>query len=261
MWSPAGQASDFSIRLARAAHGGPSRARNRGVELARQPWIAFLDADDTWEPDKLLLQWEAVCAQPDDVALVTTDWLRPGQPRIPHAGRPPRVYRDGVARLLWLNRFQTSTVLARRSTILEAGGFDPELDGVEDWDLWLRLSARGRWLHLPLPLVRYADSAGGVSKDLERVYRAGLSMLDRYRREGEPRIRRRITQRVLAWHHLRFAVAFSRVGDDELARGCLRAAWQPGRRWPAAWVAGTALLPFLLGRLQRRLAPLWRAGL
>lgn len=52
-------------------NGGPGLARNRGWELATQPWLAFLDADDAWHPRKIQLQWEFICANPK-AALVGT---------------------------------------------------------------------------------------------------------------------------------------------------------------------------------------------
>lgn len=251
------RAPGVGVRLLRMAHGGPSRARNRGIAATRQPWIAFLDADDTWEPEKLLRQWEVVCTQPDDLTFVSCDWLRPAAPsrRLPRSPSP-RLPFDPLQRFLWLNRCQTSTVLARRDAVLRAGGFRPELDGAEDWDLWLRLCALGRWAHLPQALVRYADSAGGVSKDLLRLYEATGRMLDGYRDgQGWPQIARLVRPRVVLWHHLRFAWAFRRLGDRTAARRCVRAAWRPGCRLPAAGVALTALLPFLIGRVCRRLTP------
>ena len=251
----AGPAVSGRARLCveRQPNGGPSRARNRGIELADQDWIAFLDADDTWEPDKLEHQWRALASHPQAV-LVSTGWRRPAVPRPARPVPPPRLEPDAAARVAWLNRFQTSTVLARREILLDAGLFAPEMDGLEDWDMWLRVVARGPWVHIPFPFVRYADTPGGVSKDTERAYRVGLERLQAYRSgRADSRAARSITERVLLWHHVRYAFAFHRLGQAGRRDRCLRAAWRRGQRLRCAEVAVRGLTPFLAGRVLARL--------
>ncbi len=249
------------VRVERQPNGGPSRARNRGIELARAPWIAFLDGDDLWEPDKLWHQWQAVAAHPDAV-VVSTSWRRPHVPRPDRAVPPARPQRHAVRQVAWLNRFQTSTVLAAREALRAAGPFDPAMDGLEDWDMWLRLVAQGQWVHIPFPLVLYADSPQGVSKNTDRAYRAGLRRLGEYRSGvGDPRIAAEVTPRLLTWHHLRFAFSFHRLGEADRRAECLRAAWRPGARLRCIDVAVRNILPFLAGRVlaRRRGAPSGRA--
>src|SRR5215470_13556316 len=73
--------TDASPRLAEAAGArvlrldrpGVSRARNAGIRAATQPWIAFLDADDRWQPGKLAAQWQAVERCPE-AGIVITDF-------------------------------------------------------------------------------------------------------------------------------------------------------------------------------------------
>ena len=241
------------LRVVRQENGGPSRARNRGIALAEQPWIAFLDADDLWEPDKLALQWRAVQRHPAAV-LVSTDWRRPGTPRPERPIPPARRQRRAARRVAWLNRFQTSTVLARRAVLVDAGLFAPEMDGLEDWDMWLRVVARGPWVHIPYPLVLYWDTPGGVSKDTRRAYRVGAERLTAYReRRADARVSGLVGDRLLLWHHLRFALAFWRLGDREMGRRALATAWRPGTRLATLGVALSAMGPYLWGRVRARL--------
>lgn len=241
------------LRVERQANGGPSRARNRGIALATAPWVAFLDGDDTWEPDKLRHQWAAVQRHPE-TALVSTSWRRPGVPRPAGPVPPARLHRRPVREVAWLNRFQTSTVLARRDALQGAGLFDPAMDGLEDWDMWLRVVAYGPWAHVPFPLVLYTDSPGGVSKNTLRAYEAGARRLGAYRRgEGDARVVAAVGEGVLLWHHLRFALAFHRLGEPERRRQCLAAAWRPGTRLLCLGVAARGLVPFLAGRVLARL--------
>lgn len=232
------------VRLVRQDRQGPSAARNAGVAQSKGEWLAFLDADDEWHPSKLERQLEA--ATPG-TALVATDWARELVGEAPPAVLPRTVIT--TTRILLLNRFQTSTVLLSRRAFDAAGGFDPSLDGVEDWDMWLRASEHGTVVKLDWPFVRYTDVATGYSKVTERVYRTGRVMLDR-RLGSDPGQRGRA---VLAWHHLRFAVAFTLGGDRSRARECLAECRRSGLMTAVPEASVRYLAPFLAGRARRRL--------
>ncbi|MHB1585199.1 MAG: glycosyltransferase family 2 protein [Acidimicrobiales bacterium] len=232
------------VRLVSRPQGGPSVARNTGVAAAGGEWVAFLDADDQWHHHKLERQLESAA---DDVVLVATDWsrqLRPG----PAPVDVPRTT-VGTDDLVLLNRFQTSTVLLRRRVLLESGGFDPSLDGIEDWDMWLRASRFGAVVKLDWPFVAYADTEAGYSKQLTRVYRTGAEMLGRLFGD-HPDSRQQV---VLAWHHLRFAVAYLLDGDRRRAASCLAECRRAGLLGAVPEAALRHLLPFLAARLTRRL--------
>ncbi len=231
------------VRLVSRPQGGPSAARNTGVAEAGGEWVAFLDADDEWHHQKLEHQLRAATG---DVVLVATDWSRQLVP----APAPDRVGSSTITTddLVLLNRFQTSTVLLRRQVLMESGGFDPSLDGIEDWDMWLRASRHGRVVKLDWPFVAYADTAAGYSKQLARVYGTGADMLQRLFGD-HPDHRQRV---VLAWHHLRFAVAHALAGDRRGARACLAACRRAGLLAAVPEAAVRHLLPFLVGRVARR---------
>ncbi|AEJ38381.1 glycosyl transferase family 2 [Sulfobacillus acidophilus TPY] len=229
------------------ANSGPSNARNVGIEKATHEWIAFLDADDRWHPDKLRLQWGQ--AEPD-VGLISTTWVRGSEfPAVPDQIPVTSLgYRD----LLQMNQFQTSTVLMRREIAQRLGGFDPAVDGAEDWDFWLRASRITGIRRLEWPLVQYRDMPTGYSKDVWRVYRTMLPMLDKHRQA--PGLSVREFRTIETWHHLRFWVAFQLAHDSEHARLAWHNAWQrPLRPYvlPAVW---RYLAPFLWQRFKRRTA-------
>lgn len=240
------------VELVIQANGGPSRARNTGIAEARHAYVAFLDADDLWAPTKLANQLPFL-EQDSHIGVVASDWVR-------HAAELPDTtsghmpisrisYRD----LLMLNRFQTSTVVARTALLREVGGFDPDVDGAEDWDLWVRLAARAQVMKLDVPLVVYRDVATGYSKDVWRVYETMQGLLDKHRREGS--VPPNQFREIEAWHHMRFAVALLLIHDRKRAKMAWNAAWQSGRRgaaWQAFW---RHLMPFLYGRWRKRTAP------
>ena len=271
-----------AVRIICQAQSGPAAARNTGIETASQPWIAFLDADDVWHPGKLATQLDVAAAHPQAVA-VASDWVRrgptTGAPPSPapvtghHASDPPpttavatcdsagersaghatqrRVPTSVIteADLLVLNRFQTSTVLARTADVRAVGGFDTSVDGVEDWDLWRRLAARGPIVKIDRALVSYTDRPEGYSKDLIRVHDTAVVMIQR----AVAGCDRRTARRLRAWHHLRFAVAFVLDGDRPMAARCLRDVYQDGLLSAVPGAAARHLAPFLVGRLRRRL--------
>lgn len=168
---------------------GVSAARNRGVVAARGDWVAFLDSDDEWSPEKLAAQVAALDSEPGSAAggssteprtlavshpLVHCDeiWIRKGRrvnPRQRHRKRGGWIYRD----CLPLCAISPSASLIHRQTLLDLGGFDESLPACEDYDLWLRLCARAPVLYVDQPLV---VKHGGHEDQLSRT-----PALDRFR--------------------------------------------------------------------------------
>jgi glycosyltransferase involved in cell wall biosynthesis len=133
---------------------GVALARNRGMDEARAPWIAFLDDDDFWAPTRLRAHLDALDAAGASWAygpvLVVDD--RSEVLSVVEAPDPGDVGRALVER----NAVGTpSTVTASAALLREAGGFDPGLGVMADWDLWLALAGRGRAAACTEPLVAY----------------------------------------------------------------------------------------------------------
>jgi glycosyltransferase involved in cell wall biosynthesis len=139
--------------------GAPAAARNLGAESARGDWVAFLDDDDRWLPEKLRIQSEAIATERYDV--VASDATRRSGGSYFGLDRPLEPDR---AELLRHNPIITSTAVVRRPLLLAAGGFTDSaagvsITGVEDYAAWLNLAYGGaRFIVLPDELAVYEDT-------------------------------------------------------------------------------------------------------
>ncbi|WP_297435617.1 glycosyltransferase [Thermococcus sp.] len=118
------------------ARKGVSTARNTGMKISGGKYIAFLDDDDVWLPNKLEEQLKIFKKSPD-VGLVYGKYKHMGNGKI----IPPKIIEGNVfENLLRDNFIGTSTVIIRKEVFESIGGFDESLYIGEDWDYWLRIS-------------------------------------------------------------------------------------------------------------------------
>ncbi|HKV99734.1 MAG TPA: glycosyltransferase family A protein [Vicinamibacterales bacterium] len=145
---------------------GVASCRNHGVSQAVGTWIAFLDSDDLFEPNKLervvgLLKAPGTSALALHHAVMPFDdaTVEPaGAPEVGDGGRGTSSLDD----LLTDNSIATSSVVVNRECFASLGGFDSRLNGVEDYWLWLRIAKRGEWSYLPEALTRYRLRRGSL---------------------------------------------------------------------------------------------------
>ena len=178
---------DRRIRVMPSDRLGQPRAKNLGLRFARGEFIAFLDADDAWEPTKLEKQL-AVFAADDRVGVVSCDRLlmdergatRPVSPESATSG----VRGDVLERIFLKNSICFSSAIVRRHSFERAGGFDPELDLAIDYDLWLRVAAHDRFEHIDEPLVHYRTGHANLSSRLADRVETALSIMQRHSAGG-----------------------------------------------------------------------------
>jgi len=133
---------------------------NEGIALTSAPYIAILNSDDVWLPDKLRQQ-VAVIERDPRIGLVHTGFRVIDAEGKPVAGNPlgvrfhPNPQGDLLAELLTRNLFITSSVLFRRECIERCGRFEESLFGMGDWDLWLRIAEHYTIGYVPEPLTLY----------------------------------------------------------------------------------------------------------
>jgi glycosyltransferase involved in cell wall biosynthesis len=167
------------VRVVRQRNRGVSAARNRGAAEVRGALLAFLDADDCWDPDRLRLQLEVLGRFPEADAVVCAT-------RVVDADRRPLGViqpdsRATVEDLLLCRATVVSTssnLLIRRSAFEEIGGFDERLSTSADWALTLRLLERGTLISLQEPLVEYRRHGSNMSADVARFERDMLAAYD-----------------------------------------------------------------------------------
>ena len=175
--------ADPRIRLVRQPVAqGVSAARNRGITEAQGRWVAFLDDDDLWAPDKLACQLEA--ARGTGRAWVYTGAVNVDQHlRVLEGGPPPPP--DRVVELLGSYNpvpAGASNVIVHADTLTRAGAFDIGLRNNEDWDLWIRLARLGppAWVCHPLTAYRMHPASNAFA-DVGRMLAEAAVIADRYR--------------------------------------------------------------------------------
>ena len=228
------------VRTISQPNAGVAAARNRGAEAARGEFLAFLDADDAWRPERLERQLATIGDA--EAGLCGSAVLGHGAPMGRSVRmRPARPTLDSL--LLWRGTVvpASSNLVITRVAFDELGGYDESYRLVPDWDLLLRLVARGRLSYLDELLVDYRWHAAnrtrdlaGIERELELAYAAAFAR-DGARITISPRRADGGRHRMLAAAHLR--LRHPRQGLTHLAR--------------AVWRDPTAIGSMVASRLRR----------
>jgi len=235
---------------------GPAAARNRAIEAAKGEWIAFLDGDDAWLPDRLEVQMALATQHPDvamwcggtvdlegsNVQCSTGGRLLPSMTGVVcsvldvHSAASRTGGQNGVSDVPFVllpleafavrNPVPTSTVLVRREAVLSVGGFDEAFRGPEDYDLWMRLAARYPVRQVSRALSCYRHVPGSLSLDDRKFLPEVLRVLGKAYGNGG-------------------ALACLGARRRAIAYQCLCAAWMAADRGDCARAYGLFFRSFL----------------
>jgi glycosyltransferase involved in cell wall biosynthesis len=177
---------DERIRVISQANAGVATARNTAIAAARGDFIAPLDADDLWLPDKIARQMVRMLAAGDECGFVYSWWALI-DPVGKVLDRSPRWTVEGhrFDTLLLINFTGNASVpLFRKHCLVEAGGYNPKLaaaksGGCEDLEVVLRIAARYGIAVVPDILMGYRRSPGSMSTDCARMWRSRQAVLQR----------------------------------------------------------------------------------
>ena len=162
-------AQDEKIFYLKQPNKGVSSARNFGIKTSSADWIAFLDSDDEWLPQKLATQVKFIKDNPD-LRFVHSDeiWIRHGV-RVNPKKKFDKSNVDIFKRSLELCLISPSTVMMKRELSSQYGHFDESFTICEDYDLWLKILAREEVGHISEDLIR---KYGGHDDQLSTRYPA-----------------------------------------------------------------------------------------
>jgi glycosyltransferase involved in cell wall biosynthesis len=175
---------DSRVRYIRQSNAGQANAKNTGIKNSFGEFIAFLDADDVWEKDKL--EKQLLCFTNPDVGVVycRAKYLDEDSNIIDFEMTPaflqPR--RGKVTEWLILDNFvQFSSSIVRRQCLERFGGFDESLKMGIDWDLWLRFSTAYQFDFVDERLFYYRmGHSGQMSKNLEERHRCSDRIMEKF---------------------------------------------------------------------------------
>jgi glycosyltransferase involved in cell wall biosynthesis len=149
--------------VARGRSSGLASALNEGLIRASHEFVARMDADDQSLPSRLRIQREFLDTSPAVVAVGSAVLHMGARRDFDHLVEPPQTPREIARTLQTENCIYHSSVMMRRTAVLDLGGYRTEFLHAEDYDLWLRLSRNYDLVNLPEPLLRYRVSVGGMT--------------------------------------------------------------------------------------------------
>lgn len=223
-----------NIKYIKQVNSGQAKAKNAGIQHASGDFIAFLDADDAWEEDKLtkqipLFSKEAVgvvysrARYIDEQGRTLEDFKLVGKYLVPKSGN--------VTNYLLLDNFVPfSSSIVRRNCLERCGTFDESLKMGIDWDLWLRISTAYEFDFVDEPLLIYRiGHAGQMSKNLEIRQQCADRIMSNFLKMNQGLISPWIIRKAYSFTYCNRGEYYRTIDRKKSSRYFIRAIWQnPG---------------------------------
>jgi glycosyltransferase involved in cell wall biosynthesis len=234
--------ADARVRYRTQANAGQAVAKNRGIRESTGDYVAFLDADDVWAPDKLEAQMPLFAASRAVgvvySAFVYIDEKGNPLPHVPHNLRRGRV----SGPLLISNFVGFGTSVVKRECFERLGSFKESLGMGIDYDLWLRFSTQYEFDYVDRPLLYYREWPGQMSRNWNTRYLNGIEIMKDFLRDFPDAVDRHTADEAWAHTYAGFGYSMRASRRREALRLYLRALrFKPG--YLPAWkgIAATLL--------------------
>src|SRR5262245_10505045 len=169
-----GSFDDKRLRFIRhETNKGGSAARNTGILASKCDYIAFLDDDDEWLPEKLAKQMDILLTSPPEVGCVYTGFVGVDRTNGKVIGQHIPTKRGNLFNDLLLSNCigGTSSVLLKKTSLQKVGLFDESLPRHQDFDLWIRIANHFLFEYVPEPLFKYYFHDHRISTNLDAIDR------------------------------------------------------------------------------------------
>ncbi len=254
------------VQVLRLPHRNSPSARRAGLDRATGDWLAFMDADDVWVPDKLERQILALERHPEcrmissDGSLVSADGLVRASWLSDYFDPVRELYGDLLPSLIERCYILVSSVMVEREAYHAVGGIDPEIVFSHDYELWLRILGRYPGLQTTDPLIQYFTSPGALSRNFDARHRDDLALMRRLERgdfRRDPLLQRRAAERAAALEY-KIGLNCLRQGQGHDGRAHMRRAMMHGSTRQRLLAIGGSFVPDWAIRGLRRVSWLKR---
>ena len=224
-------AAQTDLRVLEQDNQGIATSRNNGAGMARGRWLAFLDHDDLWAPEKLEVQAKFVAANPD-VGLVAARHVRLGK-RYAGARRAAWIKGDLLVKEFAESFIHTSSVMIRKEVFREIKGFPPSYRFADEFDVWLKIAAAYpvAYYDQPLVFIRFYESNTSHNRIGVRTDTYDILM----KNYDPARIPRPVFLRTMSDHDISFGRAHVKAGDLTEALKWFRSSVRRTPLRPRSW--------------------------
>jgi len=183
--------SDGRVSYIKNTNQGQPKAKNCGIQNTHGDYIAFCDADDLWEPDKLVKQMPLFCRPEIGIVYSEVSYIDNNNRRYDKEAPYDRYSGKVTEQLLHKNFVPFGTAVIRRACIEKSGVFDETFQMGIDWDLWLRYSLDWEFDYIEEKTYIYREWPGQMSTNYVGRYKFAIDILEKFAVNYGPRIQKK----------------------------------------------------------------------